>query len=238
DKEDIAASIFQAVVNQTIAGLASGRKIRGKIAFLGGPLYFMSELRQRFIETLQIAKEDVIFPQDSQLYVAMGAALYSESNDLKTIDQLLDCLLNGNGQQLIPTDTLAPLFASEKELNDFQNRHQKATVKKSSLNEFSGSAFLGIDAGSTTTKIVLIDGKGSILYSFYGNNEGEPLQKTIDVLTKLYQNMPADVFIAKACVTGYGEKLIKNALKIDIGEVETMAHYKAADFFYPGVDFI
>ncbi|MDN6130365.1 MAG: 2-hydroxyglutaryl-CoA dehydratase, partial [Tetragenococcus halophilus] len=126
DKEDIAASIFQAVVNQTIAGLASGRKIRGKIAFLGGPLYFMSELRQRFIETLQIAKEDVIFPQDSQLYVAMGAALYSESNDLKTIDQLLDCLLNGNGQQLIPTDTLAPLFASEKELNDFQNRHQKA----------------------------------------------------------------------------------------------------------------
>ncbi|GMA08967.1 2-hydroxyglutaryl-CoA dehydratase [Tetragenococcus halophilus subsp. flandriensis] len=238
DKEDIAASIFQAVVNQTIAGLASGRKIRGKIAFLGGPLYFMSELRQRFIETLQIAKEDIIFPQDSQLYVAMGAALYSKTNDLKTIDQLLDHLLNGNGQQLIPTDTLAPLFASEKELNDFQNRHQKATVKKSSLNGFSGSAFLGIDAGSTTTKIVLIDDKGSILYSFYGNNEGEPLQKTIDVLTKLYQCMPADVFIGKACVTGYGEKLIKNALKIDIGEVETMVHYKAADFFQPGVDFI
>lgn len=237
-KEDIAASIFQAVVNQTITGLASGRKIKGKIAFLGGPLFFMSELRQRFIETLEIQPDDVIFPDNPQLYVAMGAAFYSESNEQTTLSQLLDHLLHGNSQNLSVTDTLDPVFKTEEELKEFQNRHGQATAKECPLEEHHGVSFLGIDAGSTTTKVVLINEEGGILYSFYGNNEGQPLETTMNVLKDLYQKLPEDVFIGKATVTGYGEQLIKSALKVDIGEVETMAHYKAANFFQPGVDFI
>ncbi len=237
-KEDIAASIFQAVVNQTITGLASGRKIKGKIAFLGGPLFFMSELRQRFIETLAIKPEDVIFPENPQLYVAMGAAFYSEKNGPTNIPELLDRLLHGDQKALSANDTLEPLFKNEAELKEFHDRHNKATAKERSLDGYHGVSFLGIDAGSTTTKVVLIDDEGAILYSYYGNNEGQPLETTMSVLKDLYQKLPYDIFIGKATVTGYGEQLIKSALKIDIGEVETMAHYKAADFFQPGVDFI
>lgn len=238
DKADIAASIFQAVVNQTIAGLAAGRKIKGKVAFLGGPLYFMSELRKRFIETLNIAAEDIVFPENPQLFVAMGAALFAENGTATTLDDLLNRLENGEQDQLKPTDTLQPLFNSEEELAEFRARHSKATAEEKSLTEHHGAAFLGIDAGSTTTKVVLTDDVGRILFSFYGNNEGQPLETTMAVLTDLYHKMPADVFIGKAAVTGYGEQLIKNALKVDIGEVETMAHYKAANHFQPGVDFI
>lgn len=238
DKADIAASIFQAVVNQTIAGLAAGRKIKGKVAFLGGPLYFMSELRQRFIETLNIAPEDIVFPENPQLFVAMGAALFAEKGEATTLTVLLDRLENGQQDQLKPTDTLQPLFSSEEELKEFRARHSQATAEEKDLSRHQGAAFLGIDAGSTTTKVVLVDDAGRILFSFYGNNEGQPLETTIAVLTDLYKQMPADVFIGKAAVTGYGEHLIKNALKVDIGEVETMAHYKAANHFQPGVDFI
>ncbi|MHC5374962.1 acyl-CoA dehydratase activase-related protein [Enterococcus sp. LJL120] len=237
-KEDIAASIFQAVVNQTIAGLAAGRKITGKIAFLGGPLFFMSELRRRFIETLDIADEDVIFPENPQLFVAMGAALYSEGNQATSLEKLLDSLENGNQEQLAPTDTLEPLFKNEEELALFRKRHNQAQASQKELAQHSGVAFLGIDAGSTTTKVTLIDEEGNLLFSHYGNNQGQPLETTMAVLKDLYSQMPADVFIGKAAVTGYGEQLIKNALKIDIGEVETMAHYKAANHFQPGVDFI
>ncbi|MDH6364745.1 putative CoA-substrate-specific enzyme activase [Enterococcus sp. PF1-24] len=237
-KEDIAASIFQAVVNQTIAGLAAGRKIKGKIAFLGGPLYFMSELRQRFIETLDVQPEDVIFPENPQLFVAMGAAIYSDGNETTTLAALLDRLVNGNQEQLSPSDTLEPLFSDEEDLTAFRHRHAQAQAPEKDLASHHGVAFLGIDAGSTTTKVILIDEEGRLMFSHYGNNQGQPLETTMEVLQELYQRLPEDVFIGKACVTGYGEHLIKNALKIDLGEVETMAHYKASNFFQPGVDFI
>lgn len=236
DKADIAASIFQAVVNQTIAGLAAGRKIKGKVAFLGGPLYFMSELRRRFVETLQIAEEDIIFPENPQLFVAIGAALYGEETaQLRT---LLARLSTDDSAKLQPTHTLEPLFATEEELAAFRQRHGRSSVEEKPLASHTGAAFLGIDAGSTTTKVILIDEVGRILYSFYGNNEGQPLETTMRVLQEMYQQMPPTVFIGKAAITGYGEQLIKNALKVDIGEVETMAHYKAAEHFQPGVDFI
>ncbi|MGX6978303.1 acyl-CoA dehydratase activase-related protein [Vagococcus elongatus] len=236
---DIAASIFQAVVNQTIAGLASGRKIRGKIAFLGGPLFFMSELRRRFIETLDIKEEDVIFPENSQLFVAMGAALDSQEHEnCFTIETLLERIDSDEGNIMVSEDTLEPLFHSEQELAEFRQRHSQASAEMGSLEAHSGAIFLGIDAGSTTTKVVAIDEDGAILFQHYGNNEGQPLETTMAVLQELYQQMPDDVFIGKVAVTGYGEHLIKNALKLDIGEVETIAHYKAANRFYPGVDFI
>lgn len=237
-KEDIAASIFQAVVNQTIAGLAAGRKIKGKIAFLGGPLFFMSELRQRFIETLDIAPENVIFPENPQLFVAMGAAFYSEEAPVSSLTELLHRLATAEEGHLSPSDTLEPLFKDDEDLAVFRERHNQAQAKTKDLAQHEGVAFLGIDAGSTTTKVALIDSDGNLLFSFYGNNQGQPLETTMSVLKDLYQQLPANVFIGKAAVTGYGEQLIKNALKVDIGEVETMAHYKAANHFQPGVDFI
>ena len=237
-KEDIAASIFQAVVNQTIAGLAAGRKIKGNIAFLGGPLFFMSELRQRFIETLNIAPENVIFPENPQLLVALGAAFDSDEAEVTTLKDLLHHLTTAEDGHLSPTDTLEPLFEGEAELADFRMRHGQAQAQEKSLSDHEGVAFLGIDAGSTTTKVALIDDSGNLMYSFYGNNQGQPLETTMTVLKDLYRKLPENVFIGKAAVTGYGEQLIKNALKVDIGEVETMAHYKAANHFQPGVDFI
>ncbi|WEV45758.1 acyl-CoA dehydratase activase-related protein [Streptococcaceae bacterium ESL0687] len=238
-KEDIAASIFQAVVNQTIAGLAAGRKIKGNIAFLGGPLFFMSELRRRFIETLNIAEENVVFPENPQLFVAMGAALDDDSNrQTKTIDDLIASLSQDSSDALVPQDTLDLLFENEEELKEFRRRHKKASASYANLSDHKGPAFLGIDAGSTTSKLVLINEDGDILFDHYGSNNGEPLENVIEVLSRLYKEMPEDAYIAKSAVTGYGEHLIKNALKIDFGEVETMAHYKAADFFQPGVDFI
>lgn len=237
-KEDIAASIFQAVVNQTIAGLAAGRKIKGKIAFLGGPLFFMSELRKRFIETLDVQPEDVIFPENPQLFVALGAAIYSEDAEETDLEAIISRLTGGDSEQLKPTDTLEPLFNNDEELKEFRDRHNQAQAKEKNLADHKGVAFLGIDAGSTTTKVTLIDEEGNLLFSFYGNNQGQPLETTMEVLKDLYSQLPEGVFIGKSAVTGYGEHLIKNALKVDIGEVETMAHYKAADHFQPGVDFI
>ena len=237
-KEDIAKSIFQAVVNQTIAGLASGRKIKGNVAFLGGPLYFLSELRQRFIDTLALSMDQVIYPEQSQLFVAYGAALYAqEENQTMRLSEFID-KLETNPQSAKQSDTLAPLFVDEAAREAFVARHEKATVKERELDTYEGRAFLGIDAGSTTTKVALIDEQGALLYSWYGSNEGQPLETTIAILTELYQQLPTAVTIAKAAVTGYGEHLIKHALKVDIGEVETMAHYQAANFFLPGVDFI
>lgn len=236
-KEDLAASIFQAVVNQTIAGLASGHKIKGNVAFLGGPLYFMSELRQRFIETLNLKPENVIFPENPQLFVADGAALYAEDSENTTIKTLIKHLDN-SGQALHPTKALEPLFNNEEELTEFRNRHANAKVESRSLTDYRGKAYLGIDAGSTTTKIALMSEDNKLLYTWYGNNDGDPLQKTIDILTEMYTHLPADITIVKTCTTGYGEHLIKSALKCDIGEVETVAHYKAAHFFMPNVDFI
>ncbi|WP_080571571.1 acyl-CoA dehydratase activase [Streptococcus sobrinus] len=236
-KEDIAASIFQAVVNQTISGLASGRKIKGKIAFLGGPLYFMSELRQRFIETLDIAPEDVIFPDNPQLFVAMGAALNEEQAQLK-LSQIISNLETKQSQTLNPKNTLDVLFHDQEELEDWRERHNEASVSYRDIAQASGPLFLGIDAGSTTSKLVLIDPDGSILFQQYGNNQGQPLENIIAVLKQVYQQLPEGAYIARSCVTGYGEKLIQAALRVDYGEVETVAHFKAANYFNPGVDFI
>lgn len=237
-KEDIAASIFQAVVNQTISGLAAGHKIKGNVAFLGGPLYFMDQLRYRFITTLQLPPEQVIFPEDPQLFVAKGAALYAVDEKATTLADLLELLINGDHSVMQPTHHLDPLFVDDEELQQFRQRHGKTQVEKRDLNTYQGTAFLGIDAGSTTTKVALMSTDHKLLYTYYDSNDGDPLAKTKAILKDMYAKLPEGVRIGKATVTGYGEHLIKNALMVDVGEVETVAHYKAAQFFQPNVDFI
>ncbi len=237
-KEDIAASVLQAVVNQTIGGLAQGRPITGNVAFLGGPLHFMSELRNRFIETLKLKDNNVIFPEDSQFFVAIGAALSSRAEEPFSFECLYDRapnILKINNEEC---GELEPLFATADEYEEFKKRHAQHQVKRIALEDYAGEAFLGIDAGSTTTKLALISNDGSLLYSHYGSNMGSPLESTVEALKKLYQKLNENIKIACSAVTGYGEHLIKAALKIDIGEIETVAHYKAANFFLPGVDFV
>jgi predicted CoA-substrate-specific enzyme activase len=237
-KEDIAVSVFQSVVNQTISGLACGKPIRGNIAFLGGPLYFLSELRQRFIETLKLKPEQVIFPENSQLFVAIGSAIESKKEDQISFANLKNRLPGLNQAVVHEVERLDPLFANKQELEEFQARHAQNTVSRKKLSDHKGKCFLGIDAGSTTTKLALIDSECNLLYSFYGSNEGSPLNSVIEELKNLYSLMPEDAYIASSTVTGYGEGLIKSGLKVDIGEIETIAHYKAAERFLPGVDFI
>ena len=237
-KEDVAASILQAVVNQTISGLAQGRPIEGKVAFLGGPLHFLPELRKRFMETLNITDGSALFPDDSQYFVAMGAALSSKETQSLPFECLYERMpeLGKRGEN--ETVRLEPLFKNDKEYEEFKDRHAKARVPRASLEDYEGDAFLGIDAGSTTTKLALIDDEGRLLYSFYGGNKGNPLESTIEALNDLYGKLNSKTRIAYSAVTGYGEQLIKAALKVDIGEVETVAHYTASSFFLPGVDFI
>jgi predicted CoA-substrate-specific enzyme activase len=237
-REDIAASVFQSVVNQTISGLACGKPIRGNIAFLGGPLYFLSELRQRFIETLALKPEQVIFPENSQLFVAIGAAVASVKHQAISLKELKERLPVLNEVSVHEVERLRPLFASKAELENFKSRHGLNTVKRKKLEEHSGNCFLGIDAGSTTTKLALTDSEGALLYSYYGSNGGSPLNSVVKELKRLYARMPKDTKIAGSTVTGYGEGLIKSALQIDFGEIETIAHYKAAGKFLPGVEFI
>lgn len=185
-KEDIAASIFQAVVNQTIAGLASGRKISGNIAFLGGPLFFMSELRQRFIETLNIKPENVIFPENPQLFVAMGAALDEDQAQL-ALSEIIHNLENNTSKSLVPKNTLDVLFKDQAELDAWRARHNEASVEYKDIAKASGPVFLGIDAGSTTSKVVLTDPEGAILFQHYGNNQGQPLENVIEILKEVYR---------------------------------------------------
>ena len=238
-KEDIAVSIFQAVVNQTISGLACGKPIRGKVAFLGGPLYFLDQLRQRFIETLNLKEDEIIFPDNSQLFVAMGACLNAkEVENSVSIHELINNLRNLASSGTEAVHTLEPLFHNEEELNQFRNRHYLAKTKKRRLKDYQGDIYLGIDVGSTTSKVILIDNEGSILYSFYNSNEGNPLDLIIRIMKEVYSMIPEGCQIKKAGVTGYGEALIKAALKVDYGEVETIAHYTAAKHFQPDVDFI
>ncbi|KUO52058.1 MAG: 2-hydroxyglutaryl-CoA dehydratase [Desulfitibacter sp. BRH_c19] len=236
-KEDIAASIFQAVVNQTIAGLACGKPIKGNVAFLGGPLSFLSELRQRFIETLHLRPENIIAPEDAQYFVAIGAALASKKGEACTFKAIYEKIpsLHSLGSS---TKLLQPLFTSQEEYEDFHFRHSESSVKKRPLKEVTGPCFLGIDAGSTTTKLALIDRNGYLVYSYYGSNEGSPLNSTITALKDLYKKLPSKAFIGSSVVTGYGEALLKAALQIDHGEIETIAHHKGAEYFLPGVDFI
>lgn len=182
-KEDIAISIFQAVVNQTISGLACGKPIKGKVAFLGGPLYFLDQLRQRFIETLHLEKDQIIFPKDSQLFVAQGAALLSKQETKEyQINQLITLLENEEQSFEQETNTLEPLFKDEEEKSEFYQRHYVSKVKKADINQVKGNVYLGIDVGSTTSKAVLIDEEGSLLYSFYNSNEGNPLKIVVEII--------------------------------------------------------
>ena len=234
-KEDIAASIFQAVVNQTISGLACGRPIRGNVAFLGGPLNYLSELRNRFIETLDLSDSEVIVPENAHLLVATGAAL--DSLDSPHISaQKLQAKINVLRQSHdTTTNPLKPLFITDGEYTEFKERHSKDKVKRAELSNYSGDCFIGIDAGSTTTKLVLIDKEGSLLYSLYANNEGNPLKSVTNMLKELYKILPDKAIIRYSGVTGYGESLIKTALNVDLNEIETIAHFTAAKSFMPNV---
>lgn len=284
-REDIAASIFQAVVNQTISGLACGKPIRGNVAFLGGPLHFLDQLRERFIKTLKLEGDAIIVPDDSQLFVAAGAAFSAEkglgcltdSTDTETaeetpdsvpgkvfsrirkiagtdssentvsgsssvrfvtVGQLRDSLAGLVDAEMTEVQRLEPLFRNEAELEEFRERHGREKAAAAPLSEAHGPVFLGLDAGSTTTKAVLIDTEGRILWRFYDVNAGNPVQLAVRVLKDMYKQLPEDVYIARTVSTGYGEALFQAALGADAGEVETIAHYRAADFFVPGVEFL
>ena len=234
-KEDIAASIFQAVVNQTISGLACGRPIKGNVAFLGGPLSYLSELRTRFIETLRLKKKEIIIPENAHLLVASGAALESQNSKPITAKELKEKLASFKNAKYTESKPLPPLFESEKDYKEFKARHDKAKVERKDLKDFKGDCFLGIDAGSTTTKLVLIDRDGALLYSLYGSNGGNPLKSVMGMLKELYKVLPEGANLRFSGVTGYGEKLIQTALNIDLNEIETIAHYTAAKEFMPEV---
>ena len=236
-KEDLAASIFQAVVNQTISGLACGKPIRGTVAFLGGPLHFLSELRNAFIRTLNLDDEHIVAPDHSHLFAATGAALNHKPKVRAMALDLYERLSKGVAMSM-EIKRLDPLFNNEREYDEFTKRHNKANVKKSDLSTYKGNAFLGIDSGSTTTKAALVAEDGSLLYSFYSSNNGNPLETIINAIKDIYSKLPEGVKIVRSCSTGYGEALIKNALLLDEGEVETVAHYYAAAFFEPQVDCI
>ncbi|MGL4799699.1 MAG: acyl-CoA dehydratase activase-related protein [Cellulosilyticaceae bacterium] len=237
-KEAIAASIFQAVVDQTIGGLAQGRSIKGNVLFLGGPLHFYKGLQKRFIETLHLSEEQSVFTENAQVFVAIGAALYAkETEGSMSYEMLLEAL--GRFSTTVQTQKyLPPLFTSESAYETFSHRHQKASVPCQSIENYKGDVFLGIDAGSTTTKMVLIDEAGAILYQYYASNKGNPIQVVREQLLHIYQLYGDRIRIASTAVTGYGEELIKEGFHIDYGIVETLAHYTAAHYFNPQVDFI
>lgn len=238
-REDVAASIFQSIVNQTISGLACGRPIRGRVAFLGGPLTFLPALRQRFSETLELAEEDILFPERSQYFVAIGAALSEADPVVLPLSSWITRIAAVDFTADRAADAeLPPLFENAAELAEFRLRHGKASAARSDLALYRGPCYLGIDAGSTTTKLVLTGSADEILYTFYGSNKGNPLHSVSDALKEIYRVLPEGCHIAGSYVTGYGEGLIKAALRTDGGEVETVAHYKAASKFMPEVDFI
>ena len=237
-KEDISASIFQSVVNQTISGLACGKPIRGRIAFLGGPLHFLSELRARFVDTLKLKGDEIIFPENSELFPAIGAAIASVPEKKIKYSSFIK-KINSLGETAISeVERLQPLFKDKDDYEKFKKRHDNKAVKTKDINEVKGKCFLGMDAGSTTTKAVLIDNDDNLVYSYYGSNEGSPLKLSLKILKDIYNKLPNDAYIANSAVTGYGEGLLKAAFCFDIGEVETVAHYKAASHVLPGVDFI
>ena len=236
-REDLSASIFQAVVNQTISGLACGKPIRGHVAFLGGPLHFLDQLKEAFIRTLKLDEEHAITPENSHLFAAIGSAMNSKEDQVMPIAELLEKLSHGIHMEF-EVARLDPLFASQEEYDAFCERHGHNHVQTGDLASYRGNCYLGIDAGSTTTKIALVGEDGSLLYSFYDNNNGSPLVTAIRSLKEIYEKLPEGAKIVHSCSTGYGEALLKSALMLDDGEVETVAHYYAAAFFNPDVDCI
>ena len=236
-KEDLSASIFQAVVNQTISGLACGKPIRGHVAFLGGPLHFLSELKKAFIRTLNLDDEHVIDTANSHLFAAIGSALNAKEDVFYTMEEMVNKLSSGIKMEF-EVERMEPLFASQEEYDAFCKRHDSHCVKTAPLETYTGNCYLGIDAGSTTTKAALVGEDGSLLYSFYSNNNGSPLKTAIGAIQDIYKKLPAGAKIVRSCSTGYGEALMKAAFLLDDGEVETVAHYYAAAFFDPEVDCI
>ena len=236
-REDLSASIFQAVVNQTISGLACGKPIRGHVAFLGGPLHFLSELKAAFIRTLNLDDEHAITPENSHLFAAIGSALNYKEDVETTLGSLQQRLSTGIKLEF-EVARLDPLFASQEDYDAFTSRHGNNHVETGDLKNYSGNCYLGIDAGSTTTKIALVSEDGKLLYSFYDNNNGSPLATAIRSIQEIYRLLPESAHIVHSCSTGYGEALLKAALMLDDGEVETVAHYYAAAFFDPKVDCI
>ncbi|MEG1747080.1 MAG: acyl-CoA dehydratase activase, partial [Oscillospiraceae bacterium] len=236
-KEDVAASIFQAVVDQTVAGLTQGRPLQGKIVFLGGPLHFLMGLRERFVETLHLDEEHAIFPQDGDCFAGIGAALCAADYPDRSFDDTLQ-LLEDSVESTAVVETTPALFESQKDYDDFVRRHNATKPPELDIKTFTGDAYLGIDAGSTTTKLTLIDCKGSILYTYYHSNQGDPVAIVLEQLKEIYKLCGNRIHMKGAAVTGYGEDLIKNAFSCDLGLVETVAHYDAARHFNPDVDFI
>lgn len=237
-KENIAASVFQSIIFQTITGLACGRPIKGTVCFLGGPLTYLSQLRKQFAKTLHLTDDEIIAPENAQVYVAIGAALGSFQEKPVSFMDLIHRLKDVDEATLAQSDRMDPLFQNEEELHAFQHRHNTHTIPQRDLTTYTGPCFLGLDAGSTTIKAALLSEKNELLYSHYQTNEGSPLAAAQQIITDIYRKLPPQAFIAKTGITGYGEALLKEALHIDLGEVETIAHYQAAAHFCPDVDFI
>ncbi len=234
--EDIAISIFQAIVNQTVAGLSQGRKIKGKVAFLGGPLTFASELRKRFIEFLNL--EDVFVPENGEVFVAYGAALHASETKC-SIEELIEIVdYYDKHERKKVKKTLTALFDTEAELTEFTTRHDNAKLVERDITSYKGNAYLGIDAGSTTTKMLLLSEDNEILYYYYSHNKGNPIDIVKQALYEMYELKNDDTIIKSAYSTGYGEELIKHAFQLDSSEVETICHYNAAKYFMDDVEFI
>ncbi len=236
-KEDVAASIFQAVVDQTVAGLTQGRELKGKIVFLGGPLHFLMGLRERFVDTLQLDSGHAVFPEDGDCFAAMGAALCASDYEAKPFDDLLRLLEESKAATSV-VDTMPPLFESRADYDAFAARHNASTPPQLDISTYEGNAYLGVDAGSTTTKIALIAPDGGLLYTYYHSNLGNPVAIVLEQLKEIYRLCGNRIRIKGSAVTGYGEDLIKNAFSCDLGLVETVAHYRAAAHFNSDVDFI
>ncbi len=235
-KSDIAASIFQAVVDQTVSGLAQGRKIKGKVLFLGGPLYFLKGLRKAFVNTLGLSIENAVFPENAPCFMAIGAAYHSAGIAAEKIGDVISKLEKVTAGNEIVTGRR--LFESREEYADFVKRHRATDLQFADISAYSGDCYLGIDSGSTTTKLMLITPDCKILWSHYQSNNGQPLDIVVQKIKELYSLGRGRINIRACAVTGYGEDLIKNAIKADFGIVETVAHFKAALHFNPKVDFI